>query len=224
MASIILFNKPFQVLSQFTDKEGRETLKSYLPQYTEHYPAGRLDYDSEGLMLLTDSGELQHKISAPKHKMPKTYWVQVEGVPDETALQQWRDGIALKDGITKPAQARLIPEPAGLWPRTPPIRERREIPTQWLELTITEGKNRQVRRMTAAAGYPTLRLIRAAIGQWHLKDLQPGDHRQEIVHLPSTPSRPLRDRRDKNRSPQGQRTKHPTGRQRRSNNAPRRRT
>jgi len=217
MASIILFNKPFQVLSQFTDQEGRDTLKRYLPQFTQHYPAGRLDYDSEGLMLLTDNGPLQHKISAPKHKMPKTYWTQVEGVPNEQALQQWRDGIALKDGVTKPAQARLIPEPEGLWPRTPPIRERREIPTQWLELTITEGKNRQVRRMTAAAGYPTLRLIRAAIGDWQLGDLQPGEHRVETVHLPNAPSQPPRsrpgnDRRHKKSRSRGRKTARPTGR------------
>lgn len=187
MSRIILLNKPFQVLSQFRDSDGRPTLKQYLPDHTGFYPAGRLDFDSEGLMLLTDDGQLQHRISDPKHKQPKTYWVQVEGIPDEAALTHFRQGLELKDGPTRPAKITRIPPPENLWERVPPIRERQSIPTQWLEVVISEGRNRQVRRMTAAIGYPTLRLIRAAIGEWHLGDLRPGCFRIETVASPPGP-------------------------------------
>lgn len=173
---LILFNKPFQVLCQFTGEEGRSTLAGFIP-VPGVYAAGRLDFDSEGLLLLTNDGGLQHLISDPRHKLPKTYLVQVEGIPDEEALGRLRRGVLLKDGMTKPATAEMIPEP-DLWPRTPPIRFRQNIPTSWLRLTITEGKNRQVRRMTAAVGYPTLRLIRLGIGQWELGGLQPGEWKE----------------------------------------------
>ena len=177
---LVLFNKPYNVLSQFTDRGTeagtRQTLSDYigLPGV---YPAGRLDRDSEGLLLLTDDGGLQHRISDPKHKMPKTYWAQVEGVPDAAALDALRTGVELKDGRTAPARAVRIDPPAGLWDRDPPIRFRKSVPDSWIELTITEGRNRQVRRMTAAVGHPTLRLIRARIGDWALGDLKPGEWR-----------------------------------------------
>ncbi|MYM62217.1 pseudouridine synthase [Pseudomaricurvus sp. HS19] len=185
MSQIILFNKPFQVMCQFSDSDGRTTLKQYLHDMPGFYPAGRLDYDSEGLLLLTNDGQLQHRIADPRHKLPKTYWVQVENLPSDQALQQLRDGILLKDGPTLPARVRRMEPPPCLWQRDPPIRERRNIPTQWLEITIREGRNRQVRRMTAAAGHPTLRLIRASIGEWSLEQLQPGEHRQLEVSLPA---------------------------------------
>ena len=173
---LILFNKPFNVLSQFTDCEGRRALAEFIVTPGVR-AAGRLDYDSEGLLLLTDDGALQARIADPKHKLPKTYWVQVEGVPDETALDRLRRGVTLNDGRTRPAQARTLPEPA-LWERIPPIRFRKSVPTSWIELTITEGRNRQVRRMTAAIGFPTLRLVRVAIGPCRLEGLAPGGWRE----------------------------------------------
>jgi 23S rRNA pseudouridine2457 synthase len=174
MSQLVLFNKPYGVLSQFTDDGGRPTLKAFFPN-DYIYPAGRLDFDSEGLLLLTDDGKLQQKISDPRFKLPKTYWAQVDGDITDDALRQLQQGITLKDGPTRPAQARCIDEPANLWPRDPPIRYRAAIPTSWLELTISEGRNRQVRRMTAAVGFPTLRLIRARIGEWTIEGLQPGE-------------------------------------------------
>ena len=174
---LILLNKPYDMLSQFTDKSTQGAKRATLSDVIEQpgvYPAGRLDRDSEGLLLLTDDGKLQARIADPKHKMPKTYFAQVEGIPDDTALTSLRSGVTLKDGRTRPAKARLIDEPPGLWPRTPPIRVRKSVPDCWLELTITEGKNRQVRRMTAAIGHPTLRLIRWRIGPWSLDHIAPG--------------------------------------------------
>lgn len=176
MSRLILLNKPFQVLTRFRSDDDRDTLANYLSAPGCH-PAGRLDYDSEGLLLLTDDGPLQAALSHPKWKVPKTYYVQVENVPDEAALQALRRGLQLNDGLTLPALAELIAEPAWLWPRTPPIRERRNIPTTWLQLTIREGRNRQVRRMTAAVGCPTLRLIRWSVGTWNIAGLTPGASR-----------------------------------------------
>jgi len=173
---IILFNKPFDVLCQFTDEHGRKTLADFIKQKNV-YAAGRLDRDSEGLVVLTDDGKLQHKITDPKNKEYKTYWVQVEGEITDKAIQQLKTGITLKDGLTKPASAKKIPQPRGLWPRVPPIRERKHIPTSWIELSITEGRNRQVRRMTAATGFPTLRLIRYSIGEWTIDGIANGDYR-----------------------------------------------
>ena len=170
---VLLFNKPFQVMSQFSEHEGKETLARFISQ-PSLYPAGRLDFDSEGLLLLTGNGQLQHLLTDPKHKLPKTYWVQVEGEISSDAIAQLSTGVDLKDGKTLPARARMLDEPA-LWERHPPIRHRANIPTSWLELTITEGRNRQVRRMTAAVGFPTLRLVRVAIGPWSIQTLAPGD-------------------------------------------------
>ena len=171
---LIAFNKPFNVLCQFTDSAGRRTLADFVTVKAV-YPAGRLDYDSEGLLLLTDDGKLQRRITDPRHRVEKTYLAQVERIPDAAALALLRRGVKLSDGITAPAGARLIEAPDWLWLREPPIRLRRNIPTAWLELTLAEGRNRQVRRMTAAAGHPTLRLVRVAIGQWSLDRLQPGE-------------------------------------------------
>lgn len=176
MAKLVLFNKPFNVLSQFTDGNGRQTLADYI-QVKNVYAAGRLDKDSEGLLLLTDDGVLQNKIASPEHKLAKFYWVQVEGKVNQEALESLQNGVELKDGVTLPAKASVIEEPAALWPRTPPIRERKQIQTQWLEIVIGEGKNRQVRRMTAAVGYPTLRLIRHRIGDWSLAGIASGQSR-----------------------------------------------
>lgn len=176
---LILFNKPFGVMTQFSPHPGRETLADYLA-IPAIYPAGRLDADSEGLLLLTDDGKLQHRIAHPRRKEAKTYLVQVEGTPTPEALQRLRDPLNLGDFTTQGSQARLIEEPAWLWPRNPPIRERRNQPTSWLALTISEGKNRQVRRMTAAVGLPTLRLVRIAIGPYALAShpVLPGEWRE----------------------------------------------
>ncbi len=173
MPTLVLFNKPFNVLTQFTDPEGRKTLAEFI-SLPGIYAAGRLDYDSEGLLVLTDAGWLQKWIADPAHKLPKTYWVQVEGVPTPAALAAIESGVPLKDGVTRPARARLLPEPT-IWPRNPPIRYRKNIPATWIELTIQEGKKRQVRRMTAAVGFPALRLVRVAVGPWELGALQPGE-------------------------------------------------
>jgi 23S rRNA pseudouridine2457 synthase len=174
---LILLNKPFGVLCQFTDREGRPTLADLVP-VRGVYPAGRLDHDSEGLVVLTDDGALQARLADPRHGMEKTYWAQVEGTPTAEALERLRTGVALKDGRTGPARVTLIAEPPGLWARTPPIRYRAAIPTAWIEIGLREGRNRQVRRMTAAVGYPTLRLIRAAVGPYQLGELRPGQWRE----------------------------------------------
>lgn len=180
MADVIIFNKPYNVLSQFTDTQDRETLKNYI-KHDNVYAAGRLDRDSEGLLLLTNDGKLQHLITNPKNKMSKSYWVQVEGIPTHTALQQLSEGIMLKDGLTQPAKVKRIDSPMSLWPRTPPIRVRQSIPDCWLEITIKEGKNRQVRRMTAAINHPTLRLIRYRIGSWTIDGLETGQYRIQTL-------------------------------------------
>lgn len=187
MSRLILFNKPYGVLCQFTGEPGRATLKDHIP-VPGVYAAGRLDTDSEGLLLLTDDGALQHRIADPRHKLPKTYLVQVEGEPDEAALAALRAGVDLGDFVTRPCGARRVTEPDWLWPRDPPVRFRKTVPTSWLEIVLREGKNRQVRRMTAKVGFPTLRLLRVAIGDWRLDGLAPGQWREEEVVLPAVAS------------------------------------
>jgi 23S rRNA pseudouridine2457 synthase len=198
MSRLILFNKPFDVLTQFTDGDNRRTLADFIP-IKAVYPAGRLDRDSEGLVLLTDDGALQAQISNPKFNKPKTYWVQVDGEINAAAINQLIAGVKLKDGITKPAQAKTIAEPK-LWDREPPVRYRKSLPTSWLELTITEGRNRQVRRMTAAVGFPTLRLVRHSIGDWSVADIPPGNYKQlsvaslKLEESPKSPYKAIKQR------------------------------
>ncbi len=192
MSTIYLLHKPYRMLSQFTDRgHGGEVPRATLADVIDEpgvYAAGRLDYDSEGLLLLTDDGALIQRISDPRHKQPKTYRVQVEGEPDDAALDALRHGVALSDGMTRPAKVRRLAE-GGLAERTPPLDPRRHPVTTWLELTLSEGRNRQVRRMTAHVGYPTLRLVRVAIGPWRLEGLAPGEWRRETLHAPRNPSR-----------------------------------
>lgn len=195
MARVILFNKPFGVLSQFTDTGNADSPRATLSDYIDVpgvYPAGRLDRDSEGLMVLTDDGKLQNRIASPRFKQEKTYWVQVEGAPDDTDLAALRKGVTLKDGPTRPAKARLINAPADLWPRDPPVRFRKSVPDTWVEIAISEGRNRQVRRMTAAIGFPTLRLIRVGIGDWQLGDLPQGTWCDAPPQTHSAPAKPRR--------------------------------
>ncbi len=175
MSKLVLFNKPYGVICQFSEHEKHVSLAEYI-QLKNIYPAGRLDHDSEGLLLLTDDGALQHRVANPKNKMYKTYWVQVDGQITQQAVDTLSRGVELKDGMTKPAKVRMIDEPEKLWPRNPPVRFRKHIPTSWVEISIREGRNRQVRRMTAAAGFPTLRLIRCRVGDWKLGNIQPGDY------------------------------------------------
>jgi 23S rRNA pseudouridine2457 synthase len=188
MARLILLNKPFGAICQFSRDGERPTLKDFL-DVPGVYPAGRLDTDSEGLVLLTDDGALQARIAEPRHKLEKAYWAQVEGEPTEESLGQLRAGVELVDGLTQPAQARRIDEPEGLWARTPPIRVRKAIPAAWIELVIREGRNRQVRRMTAHVGHPTLRLVRHRVGPWSLEGLAPGAWKEVPARLPDLPER-----------------------------------
>ena len=196
MAELILFNKPFKVLSQFTDASERNTLANYIDK-PGFYPAGRLDYDSEGLLLLCDDGALQQRIPDPRFKLWKTYAVQLEGEMSTEAREALCKGVLLKDGITRPARLKVIKEP-GFWHRTPPIRERKNQPTSWVEISIQEGRNRQVRRMCAHVGFPVLRLIRTHIGDWSVDALSPGQYRSVRVNLPNAgSSKPPRPRRRK---------------------------
>ena len=193
MSRLIVLNKPYSVLCQFTDQAGRSTLKDYVA-VPNVYAAGRLDTDSEGLLLLTDDGAIQHRIADPRHKLAKTYLVQVEGEPDEAALASLRAGLDLGDFHSLPCEARTVAEPDWLWPRDPPVRYRKSVPTSWLEIVLREGKNRQVRRMTARIGHPTLRLIRVAIGPWRLEGLLPGQWREvsaDALPAGNSPRNPL---------------------------------
>ncbi|MEO5692360.1 MAG: pseudouridine synthase [Usitatibacter sp.] len=185
MSRVLVFNKPHGVICQFTSEGGHRSIKDFVP-VPSVYPAGRLDTDSEGLVILTDEGRLQAAVSNPRHKMSKSYWVQVEGEPTQEAMAKLRSGVTLNDGPTLPAGARIISEPESLWERDPPIRMRFAIPTKWIELELTEGRNRQVRRMTAAVGLPTLRLIRHRVGPWSLEDLAPGQWRDVPVPTPES--------------------------------------
>jgi len=205
MSDIILLNKPFQVLSQFSESEGKTTLAAFI-DIPEFYPAGRLDFDSEGLMILTNDGALQHHLAHPQFKMEKTYWAQVEGDVTASAIEQLAKGVMLKDGLTRPAKARVMPSPT-VWDRRPPIRDRKDIPTSWIELKITEGKNRQVRRMTAAVGYPTLRLIRYAIGDWSIDQLAPGEHKKMSVNVKTAPPKNQPNRTQKPTKPNRSRSR-----------------
>jgi 23S rRNA pseudouridine2457 synthase len=191
MAVVLLFNKPFQVLTQFTSTDGKATLRDFI-HAPGMRPAGRLDYDSEGLVLLTSDGKLQAQLADPRWKTSKTYFVQVEGEPDDAVLSKLRNGVVLNDGKTMPASARRVDEPQWLWPRDPPIRFRKAIATSWIELTIREGRNRQVRRMTAAVGYPTLRLIRWSIGEWSIEGLAPGAAKEVTFPYPRSAARATR--------------------------------
>ena len=212
---IILFNKPFNTLCQFS---GDSPNLSEFISLNQVYPAGRLDKDSEGLLILTDDGVLQHKISHPRHNKAKIYWIQVEGRPDKAALDELRRGIQLKDGKTRPAKVRIIDEPEGIWPRNPPIRYRANIPTSWLELSISEGKNRQVRRMTAAVGHPTLRLIRYSVAEWSLDcnehRLQPGEWIK--IETPHTKSKNDHEKQDSPNCRRHHRTKRKVSARRRT--------
>ena len=191
MAVVLLFNKPFQVLTQFTSTDGKATLRDFI-HAPGMRPAGRLDYDSEGLVLLTSNGKLQAQLADPRRKTSQTYFVQVEGEPDDAVLSKLRNGVVLNDGKTMPASARRVDEPQWLWPRDPPIRFRKAIATSWIELTIREGRNRQVRRMTAAVGYPTLRLIRWSIGEWSIEGLAPGAAKEVTFPYPRSAARATR--------------------------------
>jgi 23S rRNA pseudouridine2457 synthase len=225
MPDIILLNKPFNVLSQFTDSDSQSTLHSEKRTTLANFinapgfrAAGRLDYDSEGLLLLTDDGQLQNRIASPRHKLPKTYWVQVEGTPTQSQLTQLAKGVELNDGMTLPAQSRLL-ENVDLWPRDPPIRHRLTVPTAWIELTISEGRNRQVRRMTAAVGLPTLRLVRVSIGDWRLDGLLPGEFRR--IRLPATHKPQTADAKiERHQAPAQRKSPHPRRRKAQSSDKP----
>lgn len=206
MSTVVLFNKPFDALCQFTDGQGRRTLADWV-DIPDIYPAGRLDRDSEGLVLLTDDGGLIARMADPRHKTGKTYWVQVEGIPADSALQQLREGVVLNDGPTRPAQVRRLQPPA-LWERVPPIRQRNNDITSWLEIVLYEGRNRQVRRMTAAVGHPTLRLVRVAIGSWQLDGLAPGEYR--VIRRDPAPNAPHAKDRKPSAPPNGKLQRRPS--------------